>query len=130
MYMCLCVRLCPLCPAVWGHGHGGDTASQLAAVAALGLEEPNQLRGGRQTGAEQSTDLGDDRGSWGCRGAGLWGQGWLRGSLGPNLDLGGHHVGGLGGQHNGGLLGSHQCHSRRHGALLEEQGADREINRT
>lgn len=68
----------------------------------------------------EETDLGHDRTSRGRGDARLRRLHWLGGRLGR----------GLGRQNHGGLLRSRHSHDRCHGALLEEQGRDREINRT
>lgn len=127
MYECkrvwACVRLLvhgQLCEAVrlWVRGWACDTASLLAAVTVPAPLRVERGRSGDRTA--ERTDLGHDRTS-GVRGdARLRRLHWLGGSLGR----------GLGGHNHGGLLRSRHCHGRCHGALLEEQGRDREINRT
>lgn len=131
MYECkrvwACVRLWmhgQLCEAarLLVRGWACDTASLLAAVT---VPSPLRVERGRRRGRSggrvaESTDLGHDRTS-GRRGdARLRRLHWLGGRLGQ----------GLGGHNHGGLLRSRHRHGRRHGALLEEQGRDREINRT
>lgn len=77
--------------------------------------------GGWEEGSvAEETDLGCDRTSRGRGDSRLCRLHWLGGRLGR----------GLGRQNHGGLLRSRHSHDRCHRALLEEQGRDREINRT
>lgn len=125
------VNLCE-CMSVNVCGHVWDSLSMASCVRQRGcgswaelVTQPAcwQLWQWRRMGEERERermDLGHDRASRGRCDASLRRLHWLRGCLGR----------GLGGHNHGGLLRSRHSHCRCHGALLEEQGRDREINRT